>query len=48
MKRKKSSDYNANNLFGEPQNLKSLEIMKNYLKQIDIEKLKYMLKEIEK
>tara|TARA_B100001109_G_C18578745_1_gene342263 strand:- start:439 stop:582 length:144 start_codon:yes stop_codon:yes gene_type:complete len=33
------------NLFGKPQNLKSQEVMKNYLNQIEIEKLRYMLKE---
>ena len=33
------------NLFGKPQNLKSREVMKNYLNQIEIEKLRYMLKE---
>ena len=45
MEKAKLIEILTENLFGEPQNLKSLEVMKSYLNQIEIEKIKYLLKE---
>ena len=47
MKKKELLDNLTENLFGKADNLKSLEVMRNYLKQLDLEKLKHMLKEID-
>lgn len=48
MEKKELIDNIAENLFGKVENVNSLEKIRNYFNQLDLEKLKYMLKKTDK